>query len=276
MFGNEQRCEPLSKKIKREEDAVQTARSSDPVMDSISWEKFPPQQWKRPVASIIIDDMVFVILQFCQSNFAINVCSLVCKQWREQSLKINLSLELNDRLLKYRMKLMTNSSYLQNMTHLNLTNNAIGDASSIAKCPKLNRLTYLNLSRNLIGWEGGKAIAESEYMMNLTHLDVSSNCLFMKGAQFIANSRYMNKLVHLNLCRCDIRRKDIDVIADSEHLSNLTFLNLGDNFITSIAHVQEVALKFVHVSELRICNSGLCKTECQQLEKQFPALFLEK
>ena len=109
----------------------------------------------------------------------------------------------------------------QNLTHLNISDNSIGDkgAEYISKLPNL---THLNISNNSIGVKGAESISK---LPNLTYLNISNNSIGDKGAEYISK---LPNLTHLNISYNSIGVKGAEYISK---LPNLTYLDISYNSI---------------------------------------------
>lgn len=124
---------------------------------------------------------------------------------------------------------------MKNVVSLNLASNKLGDKTveALTKSTDMQNLTSLNLNINRITEKGGFAIADSPNFINLKRLSLKSSSLGFRGASAIANSRNLPALSRLNLAGNNIGDMGARAIAESRQLQNLIVLTLSNNHISS-------------------------------------------
>ncbi|KAG2387542.1 hypothetical protein C9374_001136 [Naegleria lovaniensis] len=181
------------------------------------------------------DDIVFYVLQYLESEFILRVCLFISKQFLQQSLEIQKSLNFSDRDSFNEPSLISfvNCKYIQNLTILNLSSNKlrVEGARLISQCNALNRLTMLDVSNNGIEFEGANHLSHSEHLSNLTELNLAMNMIGVLGLRAIVNSPTMKRLRVLNINCNYIFGAGLKSVGSSENMNNLTDLNMSTNII---------------------------------------------
>ena len=126
-----------------------------------------------------------------------------------------------------------------------------------------------------MGWEGAKALAESEYNSKLTYLDIGFNSLGDEGVRFVAESPHFRSLRHLDISFNKISKNGCGVFARScsSNFPRLTFLNLSVNGF-DLAAFANSERPFLHLKELHLHECQLAEAEVVSMatSSAFPAL----
>jgi uncharacterized protein (TIGR02996 family) len=126
------------------------------------------------------------------------------------------------------------SAYLTQLTELDLSGNAVGDAGlrHLANSPALQKLKNLDLGNNGIGEIGDagiEALAGSDRLQQLTVLALGQNPLGIPGARALAGWPGLARLEVLNLQQCWIRDVGLEALLTSGLGSCLRELDLRHN-----------------------------------------------
>jgi uncharacterized protein (TIGR02996 family) len=99
------------------------------------------------------------------------------------------------------MESLASSSYLEQATYLDLSNNAVRDqgARALAGSPHLKRVRGLNLSSSGIGDAGFKALVTSPHLTGLRELYLADNRISSAGVRALAHSPLARCLEVLHL-----------------------------------------------------------------------------
>ncbi|BFD45459.1 MAG: hypothetical protein DMENIID0002_01190 [Rickettsia endosymbiont of Sergentomyia squamirostris] len=134
------------------------------------------------------------------------------------------------------LQLLIQSGALNNITELDLSNNALADGDmSVIPFDKqfLSKVTIIRLCNNCMENDDVEVIVQSNLVQQLTILDLSGNEIENEGAESIANADFEN-LIELNLASNSIGDKGSDILT-SKNLLELIKLNLSFNAITDEA-----------------------------------------
>ncbi|KAF0978449.1 hypothetical protein FDP41_002269 [Naegleria fowleri] len=183
---------------------------------------------------VLVDDMVFSILQFLDSEFIVRVCMLVSKQWNEQARELSLELDFmfKDMTVEKLEILVVCSSMIQ-LKKLGLFSQNLGSGGvfAIASSNYLRNLESLDLDSNALNPYDVETLSQCNMLKNLTMLNLSHNELYPEGVQCICTSPFLTKLTELYLIDCKVINRGSSYIAQSQNLSNLTILDLKSNNI---------------------------------------------
>lgn len=181
-----------------------------------------------------------------------------------------LSLACNE-LSAAGVELLTKSTWLKNVRHLDLGSNPynpyygflkaqpIGDAgiAALAKSELITQLHTLHIINADISAVGIATLAQTRGVSNLRHLDLSFNFIGTSGCEALAKSTLLPSLRELHLSRCalddlaihhlmqsdfhnlrvldlsynSVSEVGVQAVASTPHLASLWHLNLHDNFI---------------------------------------------
>jgi uncharacterized protein (TIGR02996 family) len=129
--------------------------------------------------------------------------------------------------------LLVHSRYLTRLTDLNLNGNLIGDEGglALAAAPALSRLTSLHLDSCNLTARSARALAESRQLAGLRELQVSDNSLGDAGVRALATAPFLKRFTALELTSVGMGDAGATALADCASLANVTWLRLGYNFI---------------------------------------------
>ena len=179
--------------------------------------------------ALLVDDTIFHMLQFQDSEFILRVGMRVSKQWLSISLQIALKFDFSERIPLRVCLLASPSVSSDRMVSVRSRMNSLQKLAQFVSCRLVSNLTELNLTHHYLGDEGARLISSSESMKNLKSLNLSHNNLSSVGATHIASSSHMSCLQVLILQSNSLREEGCCSIAKSEHMKSLTWLDLWEN-----------------------------------------------
>ena len=151
---------------------------------------------------------------------------------------------------------LSRSMRFEQLTHLDLSNNAMSEKGMEALCearfmPRLRRLTlhanalgdggarvlaalgrrltcleHLDLANNAIGAPGIQAIASSGLLDGLMQLDLRRNVIGLDGARALVHEANLSRLENLRISNNPLGDEGLEVLAGSPRLANLRGLEL--------------------------------------------------
>ena len=161
------------------------------------------------------------------------------------------------------------------LTFVNLYNCGIGAVTATLLRNGCPNLVHLDFCHNMLGWEGAKVLAESEYSSKLTYFNISSNDLGDEGLRFVAESPHFRSLRHLDLT-CNHNTKGgsgVFARSCSSNFPRLAILDVAGNAFDLAAFVNSEH-PFVHLEELMLINCQLSEAEIELMARSssFPAM----
>jgi uncharacterized protein (TIGR02996 family) len=129
--------------------------------------------------------------------------------------------------------LLVHSRYLSRLTDLNLNGNLIGDEGglALAAAPALARLTGLHLDSCNLSARSVRALAESRQLAGLRQLELSDNPLGDAGVQALTAAPFLKRFTALELTSVSMGDAGAIALAGCPALANVTWLRLGYNSI---------------------------------------------
>ncbi|KAG2372735.1 hypothetical protein C9374_013187 [Naegleria lovaniensis] len=209
-----------------------------------------------------------VLYTFGEEGLAAIANSTVLRNLRVLNLSAKIFQHWNAnacRIGKTGAKLLSKSSYLTNITKLDLENNNIEDEGVLSICESefSRNITHLNLASNGITENGISFLTKlTSKMVHLITLHLDLNYITLHGAKMIASSRVMQHLKAISFLKCYIGDEGIVDICNSEFLKNLTSLIVDSDTISEkgarmLSMASILKLKSLSLPSCNIENNGL-------------------
>ncbi len=151
------------------------------------------------------------------------------------------------------IKLLSQSSTLKALTHLDLTKGYIGPRATktLLDSPLMAQLTHLNLSRCRLNARSIEYLAKSTQLDNLTHLTLSSNDLGKDGLVPLAYASNLPRLASLDAKYCELGLSSVQALANAPSL-RLRSLNIESNRIRGACKTIATSDTFTQLERLNL------------------------
>ena len=211
---------------------------------------------------LFTNDYIRHILSFLDKYIIFRTCSLISKQFREQTINTPVTLHIKKKEHLERITNLTNPLHITELimglhVMFNVLEWVFNQPPKYLKKLSIGS-TYGISSGKTIGDEHVERLCGIPAFSTLTSLHIGYNIMTDKGCSFISNCEYFKNLTELSVRQSKCNEEGVELIVRSKYMNKLTSLCFSRNNFSTIEGILSSPL-FLHVKKLDLSNCSIEK-----------------